>query len=426
LRDYMNFLEMQSLALNFRTQKIDKTPDEKQYKSNKLLYEILKDIADGQLAAVNEGRLLAYSHGLDDILVPMGFTCFMLISAADRVGPMAEEYYRLVRGAGYPTTICDRFQMAMGLVLSGDVPRPHLIASGQACDVETLCNIAAAHIWEVPYYFIDFRYRMNLSIEHVMDQIYEMIDRIERTVPGAKFDQEIFMERYNSYKTARGYFHEMGQLLKTTPAPISAKDAFRIVSPRIAKMHPRGLEYVRELRDEIRNRVERGFSPCPNEKLRILWAVSGPYFGNLFKVLEKHDASMPIFLWSHTPETYGLTPNYFYDVGVNIGREPTPMEEVTSSLLSTWTGPASVWVDEIVCHCKELQIDGVVYYQLSGCPTNRPVARMVSDRLEEELSIPTLPLEGWMVDKERYDASGSEDKLDAFLTMCYQRKKAGT
>jgi len=31
-----------------------------------------------------------------------------------------------------------------------------------------------------------------------------------------------------------------------------------------------------------------------------------------------------------------------------------------------------------------------------------------------------------MVDKERYDASGSEDKLDAFLTMCYQRKKAGT
>ena len=418
----MNFLELQSLVLKDRVKKIKETPDAKQYKSNKLLYEILKDNAENLLSVVREGRLFAYSHGLDDFLVPMGFTCFSLIAAADRVAFKSDEYYRLIRGAGYPTTICDRFQMAMGLVLSGDVPKPHLIASGQACDVETLCNIAAAHFWEVPYHLIDFRYRTNLSIEHVTDQLREMIDRIEKEIPGAEFNEDLFLERRRRFKEARACFHEIGQMLKTKPCPISVKDAFRIVPPGIAKMHPRGLEYVKELRDEIKDRVERGFSPCPNEKLRIMWAVSGPYFGGLFKVLERHDASMPIFMWSHVPESFGLTPKCFYDVGEYIGRTVTEIEESTSPLLSTWTGPATEWVDEIVIHCKELGIDGLVYYQLSGCPTNRPVARMISDRLEEELDIPTLPLEGWMVDKEMYNRSDSEDQLDAFLSMCYQRK----
>lgn len=420
----MNFMELQSAVLNDRVEKIKQNPDAKQYKSNALLYEMLQEMAAHQLSVVQEGKLFAYSHGLNDILIPMGFTCFSLVGASDRVAFNSDAYYRLIRGAGYPTTICDRFQMGMGLVLSGDVPRPHVIASGQACDVETLMNIAAAHIWEVPYHFLDFRYRTNISIQHVMDQVQDMIDSIEKEIPGAEFNKDLYLERQRTYKEAREIFHEIGQMLRTKPCPISAKDAFRIVPPAIAKMHPRGLEYVKELHDEIKDRVDRGFSPNPNEKLRIMWAVSGPFFGSLFKVLEKHEASMPIFMWSHVPETFGLAPKCFYDVGEHIGREVTEMEEITAPLLSTWTGPATEWVDEIALHCKDLDIDGVVYYQLSGCPTNLPAARQVSDRLEEELDIPTLPLEGWMVDKEMYDKSDSEDKLDAFLTMCYQRKEA--
>jgi benzoyl-CoA reductase/2-hydroxyglutaryl-CoA dehydratase subunit BcrC/BadD/HgdB len=420
----MNILELQAAVLNDRVKKIKENPDANQYKSNALLYEMLSERATAQVKTVEEGGLFAFSHGMDDLLVPMGFSCFSIVGASDRVGFNSDAYYRLIRGAGYPTTICDRFQMGMGIVLNGDIPKPHIVASGQACDVETWMNVAAAHIWEVPYYFLDFRYRTNISHHHLMDQIRDTIDRIEKEIPGAEWNEKMFLERRRRYNEAKKIFRNIGQMLKTKPCPISAKDAFRITPPAIAKMHPRGLEYVQELHDEIKDRVDRGFSPNPNEKLRIMWAVSGPYFGGLFKVLEKHEASMPIFMWSHVPEQFGLTPKRFFDVGEHIGREATELEAMTSSLLSTWTGPATEWVDEIALHCKELDIDGVVYYQLSGCPTNLPAARPVSDRLEEELDIPTLPLEGWMVDKEMYDKSDSEDKLDAFLTMCLQRKKA--
>ncbi|MBN1380182.1 MAG: 2-hydroxyacyl-CoA dehydratase [Deltaproteobacteria bacterium] len=419
----MNYLEIYAAILNDRVKMIKEHPNAKQYKSNALLYEMLSENATSQLKAVQDGGLFAFSHGLDDILVPMGFTCFSIVGAADRVGFNSDAYYRLIRGAGYPTTICDRFQMGMGIVLSGHIPRPHLVAPGQACDVETWLNIATAHIMEVPYYFLDFRHRTNISMDHLMDQIHELIDRIEKEIPGAKFNKDMFLERRKKTQEAQVIFHKIGQMLKAKPCPVSAKDAFRIVPPWIAKIHPRGLEYVRELHDEIKDRVDRGFSPNPDEKLRIMWAVSGPFFGSLFKVLEKHKASMPIFMWSHVPEQFGLVPKCFYDVGEFLGREPTDLEEMTSSLLSTWTGPVTEWVDEIEMHCRELDIDGVVYYQLSGCPTNLPAARQISDRLEEELDIPLLPLQGWMVDKEMYNKSDSEDRLDAFLTMCLQRKK---
>jgi benzoyl-CoA reductase/2-hydroxyglutaryl-CoA dehydratase subunit BcrC/BadD/HgdB len=353
----------------------------------------------------------------------MGVVPFHIIGAADRADKMAPKYYQLVRGAGYPSTICDRFQMSLGMILSGDAPKPQVVVSCQACDVEVLSNMAAAHLWNIPYYFVDFRYNVDISLEHSVRQLREMIEFVEHHIPGAKYDEAKLEEYLDRRAQALVYLHEIGQYMKHIPAPIHGRDVFRIIGPRIAP-HPRALDYFRALRDEVRERVEKKMFPVPNEKLRIMWAVTGPYFLDVFKIMEKHDASVPIFLWSNTPETYGLASEEFWDVSTNIGRKATPLEEVTSWSLSTWFRTAEPWAREVVEQCRETSIDGIVYYQLSGCPTCRSAARMVADAAEDELGIPMLPLEGWMLDKEKFDPVLTEEKLEEFLSICAARKEA--
>lgn len=422
----MGYLETEIARCNRRIKHIEENPDPKQLRANKLLYEIQRDSLQEQLDAVNEGKPFAYNHaGLGGELLfrSMGVVTFHLIAAADRADRKAPSYFQTVRSTGYPSTICDRFQMALGAVLSRDVPKPQVVVAYQACDVEVFSNMAVAHLWNVPYYFIDFRYDSDVSIEHAVEQYREVIDFVEKHVPGAKFDEAKLEELLDKRRKGIEYLHEVGQLMKNIPSPISGRDAFRIIGPGLA-LEPKGLEYLRALRDEVRERVEKGISPVPNEKLRIMWAVTGPYFIDVFKILEKHNASVPIFLWNSTPKTYGLAGDEFWDVSTNLGRKATPLEELTEGSLSTWFRRADPWVREVVAQAKEMSIDGIVYYQLSGCPSCRSVAKMVADAAERELGIPVLPLEGWMLDKEKFDPVLTEDKLEEFLAVCESRKEA--
>jgi benzoyl-CoA reductase/2-hydroxyglutaryl-CoA dehydratase subunit BcrC/BadD/HgdB len=416
-------LENELARCERRIKHIEQNPDPRQLKVNKLLYEIQRDDLKEQLATLNEGRPFAYSLGMHDILDAMGVTCFDTIGAADQSDRQADKYFQVSRGAGFPSTICDRFQMSLGMILSGDAPRPDLVASVQSCDVETLVHAAAANYWKVPYYFLDFRYNTSISLEHAVAQLREMIGYFEKKVPGVKFNEEKLEDTINKRNAAMVYLHEIGQMLKNHPTPISGRDAFRIIGPWLARL-PRGMEYFQAMRDEVRERVEKKIFPVPNEKLRILWAVTGPYFLDVFQILAKHDASVPIFLWSNSPQEYGLVSKDLYDVSTYLGRKATPLEEATAFLLSTWFGPADRWAREVVAHCKELDIDGVVYYQLSGCPTCRSSAKMVSDAVESQVGIPTLFLEGWMLDKEKFDPVLTEEKLEEFLSLCDSRKAA--
>jgi hypothetical protein len=47
---------------------------------------------------------------------------------------------------------------------------------------------------------------------------------------------------------------------------------------------------------------------------------------------------------------------------------------------------------------------------------------MVADAVESQVGIPTLFLEGWMLDKEKFDPVLTEEKLEEFLSLCDARK----
>jgi benzoyl-CoA reductase/2-hydroxyglutaryl-CoA dehydratase subunit BcrC/BadD/HgdB len=194
-------------------------------------------------------------------------------------------------------------------------------------------------------------------------------------------------------------------MLKHEPAPLHGRDAFRIYNPELAN-DPGGLEFLKAFRDEVRQRIDQKNFPVPNEKLRIMWVVSAPIFIDIFQILEKHNASMPLFVQATTGGIWGLGPKEYHEEG------------------SPWGGPAHKWVKQLVEMARDVKIDGVVYYQNTGCILNRSCSKMVVDGLESELGIPTLLLEGTMLNPERFNMRRDEESLEEFLALCLTRKEA--
>jgi benzoyl-CoA reductase/2-hydroxyglutaryl-CoA dehydratase subunit BcrC/BadD/HgdB len=245
---------------------------------------------------------------------------------------------------------------------------------------------------------------MHKSPKYMEEQIRQGIEFAERNLPGAKFDPKKLEERVKKMKEGRAYLWEIGQMLKHEPTPLHGRDAFRIYNPGTAN-DPGGLEYLRAFRDEVRERIDKKNFPVPNEKLRIMWVVSAPIFFDIFQILERHDASMPIFVQATTGGEWGLGPKEYHEEG------------------SPWGGRASEWVRQLVEMAKEVKIDGVVYYQNTGCILNRSCSKMVADGFEKEMNIPVLLLEGTMLNPEKFDLRRDEEALEEFLSICTHRKK---
>jgi benzoyl-CoA reductase/2-hydroxyglutaryl-CoA dehydratase subunit BcrC/BadD/HgdB len=403
---YLDYLNADIKRLERRIKKIEENPDPKQLRSNKLLYQVRRDVIKEQIKAVEERKVVLSLGMFADIMASMGYQPFGIINHGWEVSPeIVSEYLELIRGADYPDTACDAFQMAIGMMLHGDLPPLQIAMTSGSCDVAVFADRAVAYTLGIPYYYIDVRPGMHSSPRYMTEQIREGIEFAEKHLPGAKFDQEKLDERIEKTKIGRSYLWEIGQMLKHEPAPLHGRDAFRIYNPGMAN-DPGGLEYLKAFRDEVRERIDKGIFPVPNEKLRIMWVVSAPIFVDIFQILERHNASMPLYVQATTGGMWGLGPKEYHEEG------------------SPWGGPAYEWVNQLVEMAREVKIDGVVYYQNTGCIINRSCSKMVVDGLEKELGIPTLLLEGTMLNPERFDLRYDEESLEEFLTLCTHRKEA--
>ena len=402
---YLDYLKNDIKRLEKRIKNIEDNPDPKQLKCNKLLYQVRRDSLKEQIRAVEEKKVVLCLGMFGDIVASMGYFPFGIINHGWEVSPqIVSEYLGLIRRADYPDTACDAYQMAMGMMLHGDIPPLQIAMTSGSCDVAVFADRAVAHSRNIPYYYIDVRPGMSPP-QSMMEQMKKGIEFAESHLPGAKFDPKKLEARREKIKIGRSYLWEIGQMLKHMPAPLHGRDAFRIYNPGLAN-EPGGLEYLRAFRDEIQERIDKKIFPVPDEKLRIMWVVSAPIYIDIFKILERHKASMPLYVQATTGGMWGLGPKQYHEEG------------------SPWGGPASKWVSQLVQMAKEVKIDGVVYYQNTGCIINRSCSKMVVDGIEREVGIPTLLLEGTMLNPERFDMRRDEESLEEFLALCLSRKEA--
>jgi len=72
--------------------------------------------------------------------------------------------------------------------------------------------------------------------------------------------------------------------------------------------------------------------------------------------------------------------------------------------------------------CRDQKIDALVHYQLYGCPNLLGSSRILADRAERELGIPSLQVEGWQLDTEKLNLDEFYGRLEDFIALCLVRK----
>ncbi len=419
------FLQEQIERLSQRIKRIEANPRPEYMYSNKLRYELELEQMQYTMDAWKEGKPFAILYNVEQLTRPLGFEHAGYIEWGDRVSDPLRYQDIAVNKFGFPDHTCDRTMTAMGLYLSGEVPVPRLMTSRRIpCDPERWSAMAAAKYLGVLFFeMIKLNSNGYENIQCVTEQIGNLIEFAERSVPGIKYDQDKLIELMEIDSQGFRYQADTYELRKRVPCPISPQDCFRIIRRPSRSHDPKKfLEYCRIYRDELYERAEKGLSGVPEEKLRIAWLATGPYGRETFDLLSRKGVSMVWFHRGGSSREMGRLPADFGDETA-YGKKLTPLEEVARDWSNNiWGGDAAMWVDPLIDACRELKVDAVVDFLQVGCVTVKNLKRIVSQRLREELGIPTLDLEGREHFMSDVDRLSMNKKLEEFLDMCIANK----
>lgn len=427
----MEYLEKEIAKCERRIRNIKANPDPSKPKSNYLLYEIERDLRIEQRDTYASGKPLGIL-GLGPLTRAMGLVPWDAIMAADRTyGPAATRYFELIRKQGMPEHACDRCSVLIPMLTEGDFPKPSFLeTSNFECIPVYLAQLFVSEMLDIPRFHIDRPFE-NFSremddgaLQYVKAQLEEMIEYIEATVPGCKYNEDVLVEYQEYNRQYIELFRELWQLKKTKPCPLSGRETFREL--RLPDMYPdpkKAVEYMQEYVGEVREKVNQGYGAAqPEERLRFLWSVAGPFYADPFKWLEERGVSVPAAEMTIYNGWYSGLDAIWGDPWN--GRKLTPLEEEARQMDFTWGRLGEPWVETHINSCKEQDLDGIVYFLQWGCPTSNCLGKVVADTAEKELGIPTLLIEGRMLESSIFDEQDFYAKLEDFIEVCLERKKS--
>ncbi|MBN1188135.1 MAG: 2-hydroxyacyl-CoA dehydratase [Dehalococcoidales bacterium] len=414
----MNFYEEYLLKLQKRARRLEENPELGRLKSNSLRYEIAIENTREQLEAWQKGKPFSDGGGFTagNLVKSMGFTPSGSVTTALQT-QQPQKYLKHASAMGLPVeSSCDMTMMPFAMMECGDVPMEDLaICDQHACTPMMLRGIHVAHTSRTLTYFIDIPFEQNEdSLKYVAAQLVEFIKFAEKNFPGIKYDESRLIEMQSFTEEGRRYSDEIYYMLRNRPCPIGGLDAFSVMEA----MSRKGVEYLRLRRDEVAERVEKKMGAVEGEKLRMLWAVTRPFFMNPFKVLEKWKVVVPLHYSGPVAMQAPLPARNFYG-----DRKLSPLEKVAANvLLDQWGHRGDRWVNDMIWVCRDLRIDAIINYCMLGCTATLGLKKIVEDAAERELGIPTLQLEGKQWDTDYASETVLTARLEEFAQMCLSQK----
>jgi benzoyl-CoA reductase subunit B len=402
-----------------------------------------------------QGKPIAWSCALveKDLFYAMGVTPFFPEQFAALCAVMRKEvqeekhairFAKIAEQNGYPSYLCGYCRVVLGYLLQGDfsdgplggMPRPDLmLTTTTRCDVRLKWFEDMAQRLGVPLFTLDrpervqdnitgvaglrsllypYRSKLNLDrpevvlstpshdeVEYYIAELRNCISFIEK-VTGYRYDPEKLNECLEwSYRMNEGR-QEILHLRKAVPSPMGCADGFATMYPGYyAAGTKRAYEFYSRLRDDVKEKVVHGIGQIPDEKFRLLWYGLPTWFNlSIFNYFEKFGG---VFVYEPAYNPQPLPPR----------RPEDPLREMALRTLTPGTSVGS-WLSSIVHDCREYKINGVVLSYLITCRPYVFPAQEIRNILQEELGIPTVSIEGDLVDERLFSEAQVYTRLDAF------------
>lgn len=384
-----------------------------------------------------EGKPVAWSCALveKDIFYSMGVhpyfpEQFAALSAVRRKTAESEKeavrFARIAEQGGYSADLCGYQRVATGYVMTDDLADAPLggmakpdfmVTTSSTCDCRMKWFEDMAQRLNVPLFTLD-RPERNINtitavppeheITYYNAQLEDVFSFIS-DVTGVKYDPDRLDECLDwSYKT-NDLRQEILDLRKAVPSPMGCADGFGTMYPGMyCSGTKKAYEFYKNLRDEVRGRVKNGIGQIENEKFRLLWyGIPTWYNMGIFNYFEKLGG---VFAYEPAYNPLPWSPR----------RPEDPIRELALRTLMGGTSIGSVLAG-LKHDVVEYKISGIVVSYLITC---RPVylpALEIKNVIGNQMGIPTVFIEGDLVDERLFSEGQVFTRLDAFAEQLLRK-----
>ena len=261
------------------------------------------------------------------------------------------------------TDLCSFYRCALGLVLEGYLPDPHvIISSSHLCDGANKFFNYLGGIYGCPHLMLDPPYTdRGSSRGYVVDQLKGLTQQACEIL-GLHLDKGELSRTLNRSNEARGYIERINRLRRSSPSPLPGSEGLSyLAGMNFYSLGSRwGVEFFRSLYHYLERRVDEGRGYLPREKYRLLWLHHiRPYYRNeIFRILAEREVAVSF-----------EEANYLCWAPLDPSR---PWESLAEKILSNvWAGPLDRRIAAIEEMVEEYRVDGVIHFSHWGAAGNR-------------------------------------------------------
>ncbi len=370
-----------------------------------------------------QGKKTAWctSVGPAELLYALGYNVYFPENHGAMLGAtrMATDLIPAANARGFSPDICSYLTSDIGSYLKGESPIQKMKLPGppkadvlvyntnQCRDVKDWFQFYARE-WNVPCIGVHTPRSIGEIDEPLVDyvggQIESLVEPLE-AVAGAKLDPDRLREVIALSKECTELWKRVLLSTAAKPAPMTFFDATIQMGPAVVLRGTQdAVDYYKVLVAELEQRVADGVGAVEGEKLRVYWEGM-PIWGKLSS-LAKQFAELKTNVVAST-----YCNSWIFDA-----LDPAdPFRSMARAYSSIFICRSDDFKEQYINRMvKDYQIDGILYHDAKTCPNNSNCRYEMPQRLQQELGIPYLVINGDLNDLRLYSDEQSRTNIEAF------------
>ncbi len=338
---------------------------------------------------------------------------------------------------GWARDLCSYMRIYWGSMylneygFGGEYPRPNFAFQDHICCSHGKWYQVVAEHEDIPYFCIDvsvgpYQDLQEHRLQYLVDQMHEAVEWLEK-VTGREYNDELLIKAVHDEQRACSVWAEICQLNQAIPAPLDEKSMYSLYNLGTFKRHSQEIaDFYEELRDEIRDRVERGIAAVGNEQARIITDTQPPWaFLDIFRYMEKFGVvsvgSLYTFgligIWDWDDDNW-VPAKTLKERGIQIKTRDEALRALADYNLRRpeWQHfyDPQLKTEMMAYIYKQWKLDGVLLHYNRGCEGLS--VHIAENRLGLiERDIPVMTFEGNMGDAREFDEARTRARVDAFM-----------
>jgi benzoyl-CoA reductase/2-hydroxyglutaryl-CoA dehydratase subunit BcrC/BadD/HgdB len=360
----------------------------------------------------------------------------------------APAYLERSDSEGFPTHMCGYARNCLGYAARmmdlGEIPpeapmggmaKPTLLlGSGYFCDTRYKWFQALGRYLDAPVWILEMPHpgvresviegARQRDINFIIEEIKELVAFLERLL-GKKMDWDKLSELVDNVIEMNRVWYQVNELRRAKPCPMHSRDFWSSMPASLYMAADPGetAKLYRDMYDEVKQMADNNMGAIVEEKYRLAFAELPPWHSlKFFDQLAERG-------WNFVTESWAYHP----PIPIDLSGFSDPLERLARLTYQFFTGyfddafeAGDCWgyfahpYQEMV---REYQCDGIVLHPLLTCRTATNHLMLVQDQLMKKLKVPSLVIEGDIVDLKLFNPAEALRKAETFEeTMDYYRR----